>query len=122
MSKQSPITRSVVEYRREHTTTATVRVPPDVFHVELFTHYGTHDPAGLCDGGDYHHMLKIRLEGAGTRRQCRYSTGEDGWPIVECFWREGEDGELKSRRMSYRDFWELVTKALADSKETGDEQ
>jgi hypothetical protein len=28
----------------------------------IFKHYGHHDPAGLCDGGDYLYNVQIRVE------------------------------------------------------------
>jgi len=41
--------------------------PLNCFKVSKFTHYGQQrDPAGLCDGGDYHHNMQLRLEDDGT--------------------------------------------------------
>lgn len=30
----------------------------------VFKHYGSYDPAGLCDGGDYLYNVQIRVENA----------------------------------------------------------
>jgi len=39
-------------------------IPYDKLKGCIFTHYGYHDPAGLCDGGDYLYNVQIRIENA----------------------------------------------------------
>lgn len=62
----SEITNHFCVEEREFECNEVFKSPLNCFKVSKFTHYGYNDPAGLCDGGTYHHEMQLRLEKDGT--------------------------------------------------------
>lgn len=79
-----------------------VERPLDCLSVSLFTKYDlTADPAGLCDGGDYHHGLVLRVRDT-----------EDGPKVFVSLCRY-ENASRQQMELSYERFWESLADVLA---------
>ncbi len=87
-------TAETVEFRKV--------IPASMLRGSIFRHYGYHDPAGLCDGGDYLYNVQIRVE---NEKGDIYISIE---PI--------ERGEWWFGKLSWKEFFDLMLKMVKDSK------
>ena len=101
-----PVRTTIRVHDSDTVVTRHVPRPHNCVEAALFTHYGgPPDPAGLCDGGDYHHQLTIRLEGT------------DEKPMVFIGWNEYEDDDTwQNVTLSYTEFWDAVVGAMRKLK------
>lgn len=69
-------------------------IPASILQGSIFRHYGHHDPAGLCDGGDYIQEIQIRVE------------NEEGDIYLSI--KPMERGEWWSGKISWEEFFDLL--------------
>jgi len=77
-----------------------VERPKDTLSAVLFTQYDE-VPAPLCDGGDYHHELSIRIVDRASDN-----------PMVQIRWKRHEnDRQRHTIKMPWLVFWEAIVAA-----------
>lgn len=77
------------------------RIPASILQGSIFRHYGYHDPAGLCDGGDYIQEIQIRVE--------------NGKGDIYLSIKPMERGEWWSGKISWEEFFDLLMTMVRNS-------